>query len=517
MILEKFFTDKYDDELIFINDNITFGKFKDYVYAQKEVFEKSQIKNIAILCENYFDFAVNFFAAVFAEKQINLITAPNRLNLLTEEFILPEPVTKPLKGDFSKNIDPKDVMINFFTSGSTGTPKTIGKTLHNLEVEAITTIEEFPAVKECIVCSTTLSSHSYGIAFNFILPFYTGMKINQTRIEFPEQFPEKGKYILISTPSFVEKLVKYDYEFSNPPEIIFLAGAKLDDYIYEYLKQFSDVVDIYGSTETGNIAYKRGGSTFNVLKHVEVTPDEESKITVTSDFFPEGHLVLNDIIEMLSERQFRLKKRTDRIVKILEKRISLTEIENKLKERPDIEDACCYQDGDHLNCAVAAHCRELTGTILKKYMGKFVEITPKKWRFLDEIPKNVSGKTDYEKLTELFGLNLSLPFVLEKKCTGNSAEIRMLFKKDSNFFKGHFDIKPIVPGVVQLFFARYFAEDLFKIKLSSNNIKKVKFSNIINPDETVTLRIINKENSVETAYMTDDKNFSSAIFIKNED
>lgn len=514
MILEKFFTDKYDNEILFVDRNVKFKEFKDYVYAQKKIFESSKTLDTALLCENYFEFAINFFASIFANKQINLITDKSRLSLLKKDYILPKMPEKSEWEIFENTFNPQKIMVNLFTSGSTGTPKTIGKTLYNLEQEAQTTLDEFTFDKDIIICSTTLSSHSYGVAFNFILPFYAGFKINQTKIEFPEQFPQKGKYVLISTPSFMEKLEKYDYKFSNPPAIIFLAGAKLKDETFKYLSRFSTVIDIYGSTETGNIAYKQGGNVFNVLKNVEISTEVEGKILVQSDFFPEKEMVLNDIIEKLSDETFTLKKRTDRIVKIQEKRISLTEIENYLKNFPDIKDTCCFQDGDRLNCAVTTFNYELESSELKKYLSNFVEITPKKWRILEEIPRNATGKIDYEKLRKIFSLNLSLPFILEKNMNNSTCEIKMRFKKTSNFFKGHFDIKPILPGVVQLFFAKYYAEDIFKISLQSGSVKKVKFSNIITPDETITIRLVNKDASVEFTYLTDDKIYSSGIFIK---
>ena len=133
--------------------------------------------------DEYFDFAVNFFAAVFAQKNIYLITDKTRLKQLDFEYILPQK-SKQKSGDFYKNLNSKDVEIRFFTSGSTGKPKTIMKTLYNLEVEAQSTVDEFNIREGGIVASTTSSSHSFGIAFNFILPFYAGLRINQKKIEF---------------------------------------------------------------------------------------------------------------------------------------------------------------------------------------------------------------------------------------------------------------------------------------------------------------------------------------------
>jgi len=284
------------------------------------------------------------------------------------------------------------------------------------------------------------------------------------------------------------------------------------------LNAFTNVIDIYGSTETGNIAYKNSGEIFTVLNRVKVSTDDEKKVVVSSNFFPQKRMVLNDIIEKFSDDKFYLKKRTDRVVKILEKRISLTEIENILKENfSSIKEVCCLADKNILCCAVASFEEQADPLKYKKYLSDYVEIVPKKWRFLDEIPRNISGKIDYEKLQKIFNLNLTFPLIISKNFNKNFGEIKLKFRKNSNFFKGHFDIKPIVPGVVQLYFAKYFIEEFWGVNSVKSNVKKIKFSNIISADEEIILHITRREKSFDVTYLSDDKIYSSAIFEKNSE
>lgn len=513
MILEKFFTAQYDDDIIFVNPDVTFGEFKRYVFAQKCELEKSSVQNAVLFCDDYFEYCVNFFGAVFARKNIFLLTDKTRLNHLDFEFILPQSV-QPLDGIFEGGYDAKEIMINLFTSGSTGVPKSIGKTFYNLEVEAQCTIDEFDLPRGGIIASTTSSSHSYGVAFNFFLPFYGGFRINRKKIEFPEQFDINEKYVLVSTPSFMEKLAKYGFVFENQPERIFLAGAKLKDEIYEYFSRFCSVTDIYGSTETGNIAYKSGGDVFNVLKDVEVQADEDGRIVVKSGFFPSEKMVLNDIIEKISDKKFCLKKRTDRLVKIQEKRISLDELENSLRKHAAVKDCYCFMYEEKLCCAAVVNDVSIEPSELKKFLADYSEILPKKWRIFDEIPKTVNGKIDVAKLKNVFGSNLSYPFVFSRHADSQSGEIELFFKKNSNFFRGHFDSFPVLPGVVQLYYAKFFAQELFGIESGSHDVKKVKFSGIMKPETRVVLSFKNKKDSVEFTYKADDKVFSSGILVK---
>ena len=158
MILDKFYTDKYDNDIIFVNPDVTYGEFKKFVYGQIREFESSPIKNTILLGDNYFEFAVNFFASIFANKNIYLISDRTRVNHLNFEHILPKKPTQA-EGTINTKIDPKNVMINFYTSGSTGEPKPIGKTLHNTEVEAYCTIEEFDIKEDTIL---VVSEQGYG-------------------------------------------------------------------------------------------------------------------------------------------------------------------------------------------------------------------------------------------------------------------------------------------------------------------------------------------------------------------
>lgn len=520
MILEKFYTTEYDKQKIFVNPDMSFGEFKTFVFGQKCEFEKTKEENIVLFCDDYFEYAVNFFAAIFAHKNIYLLGDKTRLNMLDFEYFLPEkPVNIPSttgrgwhevtgEGNLGR-LQPDNIMINLFTSGSTGVPKNIGKTLYNLEVEAQATIDDFDLPENGTIMSTTSSAHSYGLAFNFILAFYGGFGINREKIEFPEQF--KPCDILISTPSFMEKLFKYDFVFDNPPKKIFLAGAKLKDEVYEYFSHFSDVIDIYGSTETGNIAYKRGGNVFTLISGVDIEAGENNQIVVKTPFCPFEKMPLSDIIEKTSERNFVLKKRTDRIVKIQEKRISLDEIENNMKKHSEVKDCHCFMYDEKLCCAIVCHDPNISD--FKKHILKYSEIIPKKWRVLDEIPRTQNGKIDHGKLKKIFGIKLSLPFVFSRDVSVDCAEIKLVFKKNSNFFEGHFEGFPIVPGVVQLYFARFFAEDVFNLELGNKEAKKIKFSNVMKPDTPVILKLIKHSNNLEFVYKKDEKIYSSGFLM----
>jgi acyl-coenzyme A synthetase/AMP-(fatty) acid ligase/3-hydroxymyristoyl/3-hydroxydecanoyl-(acyl carrier protein) dehydratase len=347
-----------------------------------------------------------------------------------------------------------------------------------------------------------------------MVALYTGLVIQTEKIEFPEQITQKEPFVIVSSPSFLEKMAKYEIDFSQIPKRILTAGAKLKDEVRDFFSKTTEIIEIYGSTETGVIAYKKNSLNFKKFNAVKFSTDENNCIIVKSDFFMEEEIKMEDVIDKISEEEFSLKGRNDRLVKIKEKRVSLVELETAIKEYPSVIDCCCLKYGEILASVVVTKDISLTDKVLKEHLSKYSEIIPKKWRFLDEIPKTDTGKVDKSRIEEIFGLNLSYPFVLERRQQDNCVELDVIFKKTSNFFKGHFPNIPVLPGVVQLFYANWFAREVFKIDISKKEAKKVKFTNIIRADDKVTIRLENNEKNVDFTYISGGIVYSSGTFVK---
>ena len=514
MILERFYTNKFDSEVVLkIGDkNISYAELKQYVYAQKMEFEKERANGLVLFGDNSFEFVINFFAALFSKKEIYLLTDKNRLSMLNVDYFLPKEPTKQENPIF-ETIEIEKTRINFFTSGSTSIPKVITKNFLNLLTEAKAISNQFAFEKDITFYSTTIMSHMFGLTFHFMLPLYLGSVISTEKVEFPEQMENVEDYILISSPSFLEKMYKYEILFPTSPKRIITAGDKLKENVCEFFKQKSDIIEIYGSTETGVIAFKNNTQNFKKFDMVGISQDKNNCIVVKSKFFMEDEVKMEDVIEKISEEEFVLKGINDRLVKIKEKRISLVELESNIKEHSSVNDCYCFKYGEVLACIVSTSDYELNDKILKEHLLKYSEIVPKKWRFLDEIPKTDTGKIDKQTIEQIFSMNLSFPFIVSRKVEENRVELELIFRKNSNFFQGHFSVMPILPGVVQLFYANYFAKKLFKIEIPCDEAKRVKFTNIIKADDKVTLVLNKKEKGIEYSYVANDKSYSSGIFV----
>ncbi|MBP3924044.1 acyl-CoA synthetase [bacterium] len=519
---EYFYSSKHDKEIVIVKNDEKFslGLLKKYIFSKSEIFKSSPVKNVVIMEENGFDFVVNFFAAVFAQKEIYLVSSNERLKELDIEYICAQNDNKTSDCVNFSQINPDDIFIKFFTSGSCAQPKVITKTLWNLIRESEDLFDEFSdkIPSGCQVVTTSTPAHLFCLSFYIMFAFFNGFVINSERISFPEQLRENT--ILISTPAFLDRICAND----TKPTLVLSAGSKLKT---ETFKKFPHLIEIYGSTESGVIAFKTKPEDINLklFKNVSVKTAEDGAF-IKSDFFPEDEIFVNDKIEILPDRKIILKGRTDRIVKIQEKRISLPEIENAILNCELVEDVFCFDFSGKLCAAVVLNGmgkeffinKGINETVkfLKSFTKKSCEIFPKRWRFLIEIPKTVSGKNDIEKIKNIFSVNLSYPFIFDKKNSPDEISLSMIFYKNSNFFNGHFENFPIVPGVVQLYYAGYFIENLFEVELAKNAVKKMKFSNVIEPDKVLTLKMQNKGKSFEYTYLANDTVFSSGIFLLNE-
>ena len=404
----------------------------------------------------------------------------------------------------------------FHTSGSSGEPKIIKKSYECVLAEGQDLAEFFKFSPDTVFVSTVTPDFMYGTTFTVMLPKVLGCKVDEERVLYPEDIKDYEKYVFVSTPSFLEKLAKYNFTFKHKPQMIISAGAKLADDIFEYLEKISlGVTEIYGSTEAGVIAYRQCAR--DNLKFFENVTYKNN--TIKSPYFDEAELTLNDEIEFL-QNGFVVKKRNDRIVKIQEKRVSLSEVENILNSTEFVEKSYCLKLDDKL-CAAAVLTAKGQNFLEEKGKLELIKLLKmsgkaslcKKWRFLYDLPVTERGKINRERITEIFNTNITYPNIIDFSINSDFAEFKLVFPLSSNFFKGHFTDFPILPGVVQLFFAKEFIKDVFNLDFVPETVKKIKFSSVIKPDTKVTLTLKRKEKSIDFMFTNGDITFSSGSFV----
>ena len=249
----------------------------------------------------------------------------------------------------------QDTQLLFFTSGSTGFPVGAFKTRENLtkEVEVLKALVLKKEINRVVV--TVPFVHIYGILAGLLLPMSLG---NVTLIVKEDFLPyelieeaKKGQTLVITTPVFIKALGKLSDKIDLHSDMFISSTGPLaveDVAVFEEMYG-AEIMQLFGSTETGGIAYKLGTSSKWIpMQNAEVKKENE-RLSVSSPFISK-HLLeegikelqqpfkTEDIIEMDSEG-FTLLGRSNKIIKIAGKRISALAIEALLERIDGVERA----------------------------------------------------------------------------------------------------------------------------------------------------------------------------------
>ena len=446
--------------------------------------------------------------------------------------------------------------VTFLTSGSTSVPKKIVKTFESLASEVAyhrkRTMQAALADSPTFL-STIEPDHMYGMLWRVMLPRASGCTVDPEIILTPESLIAKMRdakhVILVTTPSFLERFCAYSDQYDVPGNCIEIvtSGALLTADVSLAAKRVFGVVpiEIFGSTETGGVAWRRqdaaatGGFDWTVFDPVKVDVDAEGRLTVDSPFSFAKEFHMGDGVELSPDkRRFRLLGRLDRLVKIAEQRVSLPEMEEKIRALPEVREAALVKlDGTHgpfLGAVVVldfgnilknGRCkieneeclrkRKLALELRQKLLSVFPKGTvPKKYRFVHELPRNAQGKVLASELARLFEARFQEPFVFNELRSGNGWEADMVFDPDAAYFEGHFPGFPIFAGVVQLGMAHHFAEQLLKRQIVLKTVKKMKFTGVVRPGEVIHLSLAaNVDGEVAYTYRRRDVACASGIMV----
>lgn len=322
-----------------------------------------------------------------------------------------------------------------YTSGSTGKPKAVLKTVGEMEAEARLISTTLAWLFEApLFVPAVYPYHMFGLTFSVFAPLSSGKTLLQPLAHYSEELcalKEYGPLILIATPAFLKRL---DLSLTPPClKAIICAGGPLENALRKSLRRWCQVTvtDIYGSTEAGVIAWRHGEGedgeaplTLFDDVNLEEQKGENCVFTLNSGHV-QSTLSLDDRLTLLENRRLKLEGRCDRILKIEEIRISLNEVEARLKALPYISESSVVP--------VRRKGRLFTGAALvpdlksaerlkneARTQGKSVEqylypllrrdllpyleqvAIPRFIRIMDELPVTAMGKNDTAAVLRLF-------------------------------------------------------------------------------------------------------------------
>lgn len=450
----KFKSDSRKDEHILCYEDCWSKKiyktWKDFLVdsAKIRAFVSGKSENDWILhCEDYWYFLCAFVALLQCKKRILLtqnisesfiaeIKKPG-VEFLTDQNVegatfIPKLVEESAVPDekFVREIpvlNSEETCIMMFTSGSTGKPKAVPQRMKEFEEDNAFIISKWGAEFTSRKLVTTVSQHHiYGFLFGMSLPFTLGVPFRRKRIEFPEEFETltDENYMIIATPAFLKRTVEIEEKLSLKNPWIFTSGGACSTELAEKTEKVFGFcpLEVYGSTETSGIAYRQQSKDdlkFTPFANAKLWLGDDGCLHVISPYIknPEGFATA-DLAEFFEDGRFILKGRSDSIVKIEEKRISLTEVENRLLQTGLVEDvkviALQNDVRQYLAAAVVlnAEGKKKFENTEKYYINRFFHdflmqyfenvVLPKKWRFVEKLPVDVQGKKHKDEIAAMF-------------------------------------------------------------------------------------------------------------------
>lgn len=335
------------------NDNGSINKYeiiKDVFYdkkiSNKVSFISSSTKEASALCiiKSYFSDAKSI---LFDDTNKALSDALETLNI--KEF---NDLTN------TANIfDDKDFSFLYFSSGSTGFPSGALKTKENIlsEVEVISSFLKEYNIKKVIV--TVPFIHLYGSLYGLFFPLLNGIDIVFKEHFLPHDLLEMidDNSLVVTTPLYIKSLNRIN-ESKNLSKSLFLSSTAplLTDDAKEFKDKFStNILQIFGSTETGGIAYKFNDeilwtptekviTSVNTKNELKVESPFISNIIFEKEFKVTNHQIQTfDYVEFIGNK-FKLIGRSSQILKIAGKRYSTIQIENILEKIDEIEKAVVF-------------------------------------------------------------------------------------------------------------------------------------------------------------------------------
>ena len=425
----------------------TWGDFLRDTAKMRKFLESRKTDSYILHCADFWYFGVTFTALLQCKKEVKL-TQNISENFLSEALLpgvelltdadvenslnIPEIIEKsaePTENEINTTpeINGETTRIFLFTSGSTGKPKAVPQRMKEFEEDNAFIISKWlDKIQARKFVSTVSQHHIFGFLFGFSLPFATGTPFRRKRIEFPEEFEEltDEKYLIVATPAFLKRTVEIVEKLDMHDTWIFTSGGAVSPELAVKTDRLFGIypLEVYGSTETSGIAYRmqdKDGLVWTPFDNAKIWLGDDGCLRIISPYIkdPAGFATA-DMAEMLENGKFLLKGRSDSIVKIEEKRISLTEVENRLLESGFVEDvkviALSNDIRQYLAAAIVLNLKgkeQFAGKeklVLNRYFHDFLmhyfenTVIPKKWRFLDKLPTDIQGKKHKEEIAALF-------------------------------------------------------------------------------------------------------------------
>jgi len=413
-------------------------------------------------------------------------------------------------------LDLDQCQLTLCTSGSSGEAKLIDKSLRQLANE-VTALEQLwgEQLGNATILGSVATQHIYGLLFRVLWPLCAGRVFLRRAQPFPEDLQREslasgGDFAWVASPALLKRMGNnLNWQALRAVRQVFSSGGALPPEtaieLQNLLGQWP--TEIYGSSETGGIAWRQGGELWTPFAGIELGQNGEGALHLTSPYLPAGHREQTaDAVELQANGRFALRGRLDRIIKLEEKRISLPMLEQALLGHEWVSDVrlgVVQQGRAYLGALVALspaglHAlrnqgrKTVTETLRRHLAGHCEAIAlPRRWRLLAQLPYNNQGKLAQATVETL--LAAPRPTQVEPlSAVEQDGEWRLELEVplDLAHFTGHFPQTPVLPGVVQVDWAQQLARRLIvDLPPRFSGMEVLKFQQLARPGDRLQLTL----------------------------
>ena len=302
-----------------------------------------------------------------------------------------------------------------FTSGSTGAPvahrKSWGGLVQSVRAEAAR-LGLLDGRRHSIV-ATVPPQHMFGFESTVLIALQSGAAINAAHPFFPADIcsvlaATPRPCMLVTTPVHLKVLLASGLDIPLP-DLVLSATAPLQPQLAlaAETRLQAPLLEIYGSTETGQIASRRTTETAEWTLFPDIVLSTIQGRVWASGGPIEQILPMADELELLTSERFLLHGRTADLINIAGKRSSLGYLNYHLNALPGVVDGAFFMpddDGDKVTRLMAfVVAPGMTAATLLAALRERIDaiFIPRPLVLLDVLPRNSTGKLPRDTLLAL--------------------------------------------------------------------------------------------------------------------
>jgi len=319
-----------------------------------------------------------------------------------------------------ENPDPDRNWLHLFTGGSTGAPHLWSKTPRNLLGEVDYIVKRYEISSSDRILASVPALHIYGLLYSLLVPLAASARVAAETPSFPEEI--KQQMATTSPTIFVSVPVHYRALRKNPPDkgamrLAFSSAGPLAEADGTAFSQATgvDLLEIYGSTETGGIATRcrsKGEVGFTPYRCIQwrVAGD---RLDVRSAFLSQelpvrssGWFTVADRVKAHGNDGFLVTGRADHIIKVGGNRVDLEKVRQAILAVNDVDDALVLanpvetgRDQEVIALVVGRTSDDDVRASLENLLEPHEK--PRRIHMVDQIPMAATGKIDRRAIEEM--------------------------------------------------------------------------------------------------------------------